>query len=165
MHMRLSVVPGASCLPGPGAGRRLARRTSSSYNLSGSSRVYPAPGWRLAGQRATHYESVPVRCSRGSKPALASCSQVAAGGDRWLLMAIRGHAPVMRVQVLGGAAPTNDRPFFRPDIPPVSAYCASVMRCRRSLPLAGVRCCCCHCCCQPRSGERAARRDQAVRVV
>jgi hypothetical protein len=34
-------------------------------------------------------------CSRallaGSKPALASCSQVAAGGDRWLLMAVRGH--------------------------------------------------------------------------
>jgi hypothetical protein len=40
-------------------------------------------------------------CSRallaGSKPALASCSQVAAGGDRWLLMAIRGH--------LGGTRP------------------------------------------------------------
>ena len=34
-------------------------------------------------------------CSRGlfagRKPALASCSQVAAGGDRWLSMAIRGH--------------------------------------------------------------------------
>src|SRR5436309_912533 len=34
-------------------------------------------------------------CSRallaGSKPALASCSQIAAGGDRWLLMAVRGH--------------------------------------------------------------------------
>jgi hypothetical protein len=27
----------------------------------------------------------------GSEPALASCSQVAAGGDRWLLMAVRGH--------------------------------------------------------------------------
>ncbi len=32
----------------------------------------------------------------GSKPALASCSQVAAGGDHWLVMAVRGHAPVMR---------------------------------------------------------------------
>src|ERR1700730_7994752 len=34
-------------------------------------------------------------CSRallaGSKGALASCSQVAAGGDRWLVMAVRGH--------------------------------------------------------------------------
>src|SRR5215472_6559011 len=34
-------------------------------------------------------------CSRallaGSKPALASCLQVAAGGDRWLLTAVRGH--------------------------------------------------------------------------
>jgi hypothetical protein len=40
-------------------------------------------------------------CSRallvGSKPASTSCSQVAAGGDRWLLMAIRGH--------LGGTRP------------------------------------------------------------
>ena len=27
----------------------------------------------------------------GPKPALASCSQVAAGGDHWLLMAVRGH--------------------------------------------------------------------------
>jgi hypothetical protein len=34
-------------------------------------------------------------CSRallaGSNPAPASGSQVAAGGDRWLLMAVRGH--------------------------------------------------------------------------
>jgi acyl-CoA synthetase (AMP-forming)/AMP-acid ligase II len=34
-------------------------------------------------------------CSRAllasRKPALASCSQVAAGGDRWLLMVVRGH--------------------------------------------------------------------------
>jgi hypothetical protein len=34
-------------------------------------------------------------CSRallaGSKPALVSCSQAAAGGDRWLLMTVRGH--------------------------------------------------------------------------
>ncbi len=40
-----------------------------------------------------------VRCSRGSKPALASGSQVAAAGNRWLLMAVRGHlggTPVMR---------------------------------------------------------------------
>jgi integrase len=33
----------------------------------------------------------------GSEPALASCSQVATGGDRWLLMAVRGH--------LGGTRP------------------------------------------------------------
>jgi|SRR5215475_8451892 len=31
-----------------------------------------------------------VRCSRGSKPAPASCSQVAAGSGRCLLMAVRG---------------------------------------------------------------------------
>jgi len=32
-----------------------------------------------------------MRCLRGSKPALASCSQPVAGGNRWLLMAVRGH--------------------------------------------------------------------------
>jgi hypothetical protein len=42
-------------------------------------------------QRATYYEGVTVRCSQVQKPVLASCSQVAAGGDRWLLTAVRGH--------------------------------------------------------------------------
>ena len=37
MHMRISVGSGQACLPGPGAGWRLARRTSSSYNASGYS--------------------------------------------------------------------------------------------------------------------------------
>src|SRR6185312_4065778 len=37
----------------------------------------------------------------GSKPALASCSQVAAGDNHWLLTAIRGH--------LGGHAPVRTR--------------------------------------------------------
>jgi hypothetical protein len=37
----------------------------------------------------------PCALFAGSKPALASCSQIAAGGDCWLLMALRGH--------LGGA--------------------------------------------------------------
>jgi hypothetical protein len=41
-----------------------------------------------------------------------------------------------------------DLPLFRPDISPVAMDRASVMRCRRSLPLAVVRCCCCHRCCQ-----------------
>ena len=31
---------------------------------------------------------------------------------------------------------------------------ASVMRCRRSLPLAVGRCCCCHRCCQPGGPDR-----------
>ena len=39
-------------------------------------------------------------CSRallaGPKPALTSCSQVTVGGGHWLLMAIRGHVPVLR---------------------------------------------------------------------
>jgi len=48
-------------------------------------------------------------CSRallaGSRPALASCSQVAADGDRWLLTAVRGHlgAQAGNAQVLGTA--------------------------------------------------------------
>jgi hypothetical protein len=39
-----------------------------------------------------------VRCSQGSKPGLASCSQAvaAAGGGRWLLMGVRGHLGDMR---------------------------------------------------------------------
>src|SRR5262249_50094487 len=45
-------------------------------------------------------------CSRallaGSKLALASCSQVAAGGDRWLLTAVRGHLGDTRP---GGSSP------------------------------------------------------------
>jgi hypothetical protein len=51
--------------------------------------------------RATHYEGVPVRCSPVQRLALASCSQVAAGGDRWLLMAVRGHLGGTR---LGGSS-------------------------------------------------------------
>ena len=46
-------------------------------------------------------------------------------------------------------SPAADRPFFRPGINRVGADCASVPRCRRSLPLAVGRCCCCHRCCQP----------------
>jgi hypothetical protein len=33
-----------------------------------------------------------VRCSRAPKPSLTSGLRVAAGGDRWLLTAVRGHA-------------------------------------------------------------------------
>src|SRR5262249_37936381 len=50
-------------------------------------------------------------CSRallaGSKLALASCSQVAAGGDRWLLTAVRGHLGDTRP---GGASPGGGGP-------------------------------------------------------
>jgi hypothetical protein len=96
-------------------------------------------------------------CSRallaGSKAALASCSQVAVGGDRWLLTAGRGHlggtGPQCIGRVLGGAALSHDRPFFRPDISRVGADRACVMRCRWSLLAAVGCCCCCHRCCQP----------------
>src|SRR5215472_16282632 len=49
-----------------------------------------------------------TRCSRSSGPPLASGSQVAAGGGRWLLMVVRGHlmgTPVMRRRVLPGCGP------------------------------------------------------------
>jgi len=49
----------------------------------------------------------------------------------------------------GAAALIPDRLLFRPDISPVGADRASVMRCRRSLLVAVRCCCCCHRCCQP----------------
>ena len=48
------------------------------------------PPWGIEPQtyalRACH-----LRCPGGVKPALASCSQVAAGGNSWLLTVVRGH--------------------------------------------------------------------------
>ena len=95
-------------------------------------------------------------CSRallaGSRPALPSGSASADGGDRWLLMAVRGH--------LGDTGP----PLSGPDISPVGTDRASVMRCRRSPVVAGGCCCCCHRCCQP--GQDAfARLPSGVRLV
>jgi hypothetical protein len=49
----------------------------------------------------------------------------------------------------GAAALIPDRLLFRPDISPVGANRASVMRCWRSLLAAVGCCCCCHRCCQP----------------
>jgi hypothetical protein len=51
----------------------------------------PPFSWRSDALRGCHHALI-----AGSNPARASCSQVAAGGDRWLLMAARGHGPVMR---------------------------------------------------------------------
>jgi len=62
----------------------------------------------------------------------------------------RGMRPKCVGQVLGGAAPSNDCPLFRPDISPVGANRPSVMRCGRSLLVVTGRCCCCHGCCHPR---------------
>jgi hypothetical protein len=61
-------------------------------------------------------EQRPVRRAllAGSKHALASCPQVAAGDDRWLLTTVRGHLgdtrPKCVGQVLSGVAPPHDRP-------------------------------------------------------
>src|SRR5690349_22384308 len=72
--------------------------------------------------------------ARGFKARRALCSQVAAGDDRWLLMAVRGHlgdtGPSYVGQVLGGTVLSNDLPLFRPDISQVGVDRASVVRCR-----------------------------------
>src|SRR6185437_10830806 len=83
-----------------------------------------------------------------SKPGLASCSQVADGGDRWQLMAVRGHVgdtgPQCAGHVLGGAALSNDLPLQAGHIPSWRSSC-ECYRCGRS-PLSAVGCCWC---CQP----------------
>jgi hypothetical protein len=58
-------------------------------------------------------------CSRAllaaSKPALASCSQVAAGGGRWLLIAVRGHLGDTLQYSVGAVAWSGDQPVHLPD--------------------------------------------------
>jgi hypothetical protein len=48
----------------------------------------------------------------------------------------------------GGSEPIPDLPLSRPDICPVAADGANVLRCRRSLTFAVGCWCCCHRCCQ-----------------
>jgi len=50
-----------------------------------------------------------------SKPALASCSQVAAGGGRWLLMAVRGHLGDTLQYSVGAVACSGDQSVHLPD--------------------------------------------------
>ena len=77
----------------------------------------------------------------------------------------RGHAREVRSQVLGGVAPSHDRPFFRPDISQVGKNRASVLGCCRSLTPAVGCCGCSHRCCQARPGTRMCGRDAGVCVV
>jgi len=72
---------------------------SGTQRHGGSGQPRRLPRWRPGARH--HPVSYALRgCSHalltGSKPALASCSQVAAGGDRWLLMVARGHGSVVR---------------------------------------------------------------------
>jgi hypothetical protein len=97
-----------------------------------------------------------VRCGRCAGPIFHSCPH-GTGLVQWLGYSI-GYSH-------GALALILDRLLFRPDISPVGADRASVMRCGRLLALADGRCCCCHRCCQPRSGDRVRGRDQTVRVV
>jgi hypothetical protein len=67
-----------------------------------------------AGKSAQAYalRACHVRYSPGSKPALASCSQVPAGGCRWMLMAVRGHLGDMRQYRCSGESTINIRMAF-----------------------------------------------------
>ena len=99
--------------PGPGhQDRTCARRRDRSFGAAQSpprTRLMPNPG--TDGGRSRPSSRVhepgnypgsrcPTRVFRAllmsSKAPLASCSQGAAGAGRWLLMAVRGHAPGVR---------------------------------------------------------------------
>jgi hypothetical protein len=58
--------------------------------------VTQCPCWPEEQRRAERLRGCSGALLAGSKPALASCSRVADGGDRWLLMAVRGHAHTRR---------------------------------------------------------------------
>jgi hypothetical protein len=88
----------------------------------------------------------------------ASFTFVGCGG--WRSLAANGNSGASRGH--GGAALILDRLLFRPDISQVHVDRAGVMRCRRSLLLAGGCCRCCHRCCQPRSGTRRILARQPV---
>jgi hypothetical protein len=110
MHVRISVGSGQACLPGPGAGRRLARRTSSSYNSLGYS---GRRGGRFAGRADDPdgaffdrgREGVPACPGRARPPARGRARQDGAAGAE----TVRG-SPGR--QPIGHAAGT--RPFQRP---------------------------------------------------
>jgi hypothetical protein len=92
-----------------------------------TSEIYQLNWSRLSesNRRPTHYERVLVRCSGGSNPPLASCSQVVAGGHRWLLMVVRGHLGGTRARCVGQllvqAVPSYDRLLSGPGNSPTSA--------------------------------------------
>jgi hypothetical protein len=110
-----------------------------------------------------------MRCSRGSEPAQASCWQVAAGGDRWLLTAVGEYLgdadPECVGQVLSGTALSNDLPLFRCSGCPAQARCARVRGC--SWLRQGADGCrrCRHGCrrrCEPTSASGAGSRIRAA---
>ncbi|HEY1344678.1 MAG TPA: tyrosine-type recombinase/integrase, partial [Streptosporangiaceae bacterium] len=88
------------------AARLIGGTTGASERLQGRIRTESEPGPDAKNLRIWTFVVEPPwgiepqtyalrGCSRalfaGSKPEQASCSQVAAGGDRWLLTAVRGH--------------------------------------------------------------------------
>ena len=72
-----------------------------------------------------------------SKHALASSSQLTAGGNRWLLMAPRGHAPVVRRPASRWSGAVKRPSVFQ---------AGHISSWHRSCEV--VRCCCCHRCYQ-----------------
>jgi hypothetical protein len=73
-------------------------------------------------RRPTHYERVTVRWSRGRGPRLRRCLCGTAGGDHWLLTAVRGHLGGTRrrqwvVSMLGPALTWLILPLPSPAVP------------------------------------------------
>jgi hypothetical protein len=132
------------------------------------------PAWLPAARPAyiPRRQQLPLRpelaALLGVRPSsqLAWCAGGRAGwrlsGDVAVLLCCTAPAPLSRASVV---VPTSRPSLFRPDIAQVATDRASVLRCRRSLPIAVGRCCCCHRCCQPRSAERVAGREWAGRVL
>src|SRR6266480_5439856 len=74
-------------------------------HAAGTASVVAHDGWTLAPWPS----SLPSELA-GSNPALASSSRVAAGGDRWLLMAVRGHLGDTQLGTLVLCSPGARRP-------------------------------------------------------
>jgi len=94
-----------------------------------------------------------VRCGRCAGPTFHSCPHGMRLVQRLGNSVGNSH---------GALALILDR-LLMPDISQVGADSASVIRCRRSLPVAVGRCCCCHRCCQPGAVRPVASRPEPCR--
>jgi hypothetical protein len=141
----------------------LRRRRPALARQPRSSRIYPEFGLpRLVGRELCITRAFPCVArgfkARGSFRFKGCCWRRSLAIDGYSGTS-RGHDSAARsIEGTG-----RDLPLFRPDISQVGADRASVMRCRRSLPLAVGRCCCCHRCCQLGADRRVASRPAPCR--
>jgi hypothetical protein len=127
-----------------------------------------AAAWQILSRVAELRITRVSRCvARGFR---ARASFMFAGCCWWRSLAVdgspgasQGHASVVRRPSFRWASPSNDRPFFRPDISPVVTDRVCVLRCRRPLALAVGCCCCCHRCCQPSADRPVESRPVPCR--